>query len=102
MSKQFDSAWLKDYEARHAKDSRVGPHPGSEELHVRHRGQEKQGVEKKVRHTFRITITLKFSDLRTRDPDAAVSTIFDCLIAARRFLERHSRPPRYLRQGSKG
>lgn len=102
MSKQFNSNWLANYGLGYVKDSRTGAHPRSEKLNVRNRGQEKQGVEKKVRQKFRITITLKFADERTRDSDAAISTIFDCLIATRRFLEGYSRAPGSLHQGPKG
>lgn len=40
---------------------------------------------------FRLTVVFKMSDNRPRDLDGGLSTICDCLIAARRQLESHSR-----------
>jgi hypothetical protein len=68
----------------------VRPRPGVEEQHVQHRQQRKPRVEKAVRQTFSVAITLYFADYRTRDADAALSTLLDCVIAARRQLENHT------------
>lgn len=69
---------------------RIGPRPGLKEQHVQHRGQRKSQVEKAMCPKFRVSITLDFADYRTRDADAALSTLLDCVIAARRQLENHT------------
>ncbi len=43
---------------------------------------------------FRVTIALRFSDRRRRDPDGCATTILDALITARRLLDRDSRGDR--------
>ena len=45
-------------------------------------GPEKAEVDGEVYPKFRASITIRVSDKRDRDNDGAVSTIFDCLIAA--------------------
>ena len=69
---------------RNPADQGLGPHTGAKKLNVQHREKGKPRMEKALRPKFRISIILKFSDDRARDPDAAYSTILDCLIAARR------------------
>ena len=89
--KQPDGSWSKaGGSPGSAGHPAPGPHPGNQEQHVRDRKKGKSGMEKEVRRQFEITVTLKFADGRTRDPDAALSTILDCLIACRRQLEVYS------------
>ena len=87
LRRLFPNASASTIRANQAGGKRVGPHPGNQEQHVQHRAERKPRVEKAVRKTFRVAVTLRFADLRTRDPDAALSTLLDCIIAARRQLE---------------
>lgn len=82
-------------------DQRTRPHPVSEKLVPRDRGPKKPRVEKESDGAFRVTVTLKFADERVRDSDAAISSIFDCIIAARRSLENYLRNPHLLSESSK-
>lgn len=68
----------------------AGSYPSAEKLNVRHCGQGKETLEKEVRAAFRVSIILRFEDDRVRDIDAAISTLFDTLVALRRFLEGYS------------
>ena len=80
----------------------IGPYTGNQEQHVQHRAERKPRVEKALRKTFRVTVTLRFADLRTRDPDAALSTLLDCIIAARRQLEGDTGNHRQITEGTAG
>lgn len=59
-------------------------------------------VDGSVRPQFRVTVTLGYGDERRRDADGAVSTILDCLIAARRQLALCSGVGSEGYQGAKG
>tara|TARA_R110000824_G_scaffold255569_1_gene444504 strand:+ start:1126 stop:1470 length:345 start_codon:yes stop_codon:yes gene_type:complete len=59
-------------------------------------------MDDKLREQFCVTIEIQVSDLRVRDLDGSVSTIFDCLVAARRQLENHSELLRVCEDGAKG
>src|SRR3990172_12008129 len=50
-----------------------------------HRTKRKK-VDGSVHPKFRIAVTFRRSDLRERDPDGGLSTILDCLVAARKRL----------------
>lgn len=89
----------KDAKPNPPSDQKPGPHTGNKKLHVRNCGQKKPAMEKAMRRKFRVTITLKYSDERTRDSDAAVSSIFDAIIASRRFLEEYSGTLSQVHQG---
>lgn len=51
-----------------------------------HHEPEAAKVDGELHPRFRVTVTLYVSDNRRRDADGALSTIMDCVIAARRRL----------------
>jgi hypothetical protein len=63
-----------------------GAHPGEEKQHVRRGGPAKPKVARPVHPKFKVTIVVKVSDRRTRDLDAAATTILDCIVTLRRRL----------------
>ena len=100
---RWTSQELANYEQkRHAGNQGAGPHTSDQKLHVQHRKPTEPRVEAAVRQKFAVAITIKFADYRTRDHDAALSTILDCLIAARRFLERFARHPAAVEKSGTG
>lgn len=85
--------------ARNLEHSGSGACARVEKQLLPNRGTENARLEKAVHRKFRLTITLKYSDNRVRDPDAALSTILDCLVATRRQLEDSAKHPAGLDQG---
>ena len=49
-----------------------------------------QDVDEQVHPKFRVSVHLRYSNRRVRDIDGALSTILDCIVAARRQLASHS------------
>ena len=54
-------------------------------------------VDAESSSTYRVTITLRFSDRRRIDADGCTATLFDCLITARRLLDGDPRALRKMR-----
>src|ERR1700722_18675154 len=95
---QFTPEWYERWKTKNnPADKRLGAHSCDKKRDVLHCQPQEPGVETKVRQQFRVTIVLKYSDQRVRDPDAALSTILDCLVATRRLTERYARNPRNVR-----
>lgn len=69
----------------HRPRSSVQESQDADARQVTHRSKEAK-VDGKVHPKYRIAITLLVSDRRRRDGDGAVSTLFDCLVAAIRRL----------------
>lgn len=46
-----------------------------------------QRVDAKDRPRFRVSITFRFADRRVHDLDGCASTLLDCIVAARRYLD---------------
>lgn len=86
----------------HLAGQGVRSYTGPEEQHVQHRPERKPRVEAALCKTFRISVDLHFADFRTRDPDAALSTLLDCIIAARRQLEGLNRNQHQIEGGPTG
>lgn len=72
--KRRDSAIVQECQAQREKRVRL------------HRPKNK-GAKEPDRTPYRVSIVLRFSDKRQHDPDGCLSTILDCLVAARRRLE---------------
>ena len=87
---------VENYERRQTQGDRLGTRTEHQELDVCHCAEEKPAMEGELRGAFRVTIVFLVSDERTRDGDAGTSTLFDCIIAARRQLEGYFGAPRLL------
>lgn len=84
MSKEFNSEWLKNYDAR---NSRAGRNAINEELKDDSaRKADNRPKEAKMDRggagTFAVSITLLYSSQRASDIDGGATTCLDCLIRA--------------------
>ena len=98
LKRRFPAA-SESFWRRNADDQGPGPCASPEKQLLPNRAKRSPRMETELRQKFRLTVTLRYSDNRVRDPDAALSTILDCLVATRRQLEDSSTHTIRLDQG---